>query len=70
MASKNFRTLTRESECYQGNYVAIKSTQNKTIVSYGAKVEKVVEEATTLGYPDAIVLYIPKNNFLFCVGNL
>ena len=47
------------SDKYDGQYVAIKSSTDHTVVGYGISPEEALKEAERKGFPNPFLLYIP-----------
>jgi len=42
-----------------GEYIAMKSFSDKTIVAHGKDVGKIIDEAKKLGVPDPVIMFVP-----------
>ena len=53
--------LLREDE-YSGQYVALKSFGDNSVVAHGKLPKEVMEEASSKGYSDAVIVFVPEND--------
>ena len=51
-----------QKEEYSGEYVALKSFQDNTVVAHGTIPKEVMREATSKGYSEAVLVFVPENN--------
>ena len=54
-------TLVADGQ-YEGQYVALKSFQDNTVVAYGIEPVEVLAVAEAKGFSDPVVMFIPKSN--------
>ena len=58
MEKENILLETNE---YVGKYVALKSFKDTTVVAYGAIPKLVIEEASSKGHLNAVLVFVPDN---------
>lgn len=51
-----------ESEKYEGKYIALKSFEDKMVVAYGNKPQKVMQAALDTGAKRPVIVYVPKHD--------
>jgi len=56
MEKKNVLLQTNE---YIDKYVALKSFKDATVIAHGANPKRVMEEASSNGHPDAVLVFVP-----------
>jgi len=49
-------------EKYEGHYVALKSFTDNTVVAFGDKPKKVINEAIKAGVAEPVIVYIPEHD--------
>ncbi len=58
MEKENILLETNE---YVGKYVALKSFKDTTVVAYGTIPKLVIEEASSKGHLNAVLVFVPDN---------
>jgi len=58
MEKENILLKTNE---YVDNYVALKSFKDTTVVAHGTNPKHVMEQASSKGHPDAVLVFVPDN---------
>ena len=58
------RVLLNDGEKYGGQYVAIRSFEDKKVVSHGSEPSKVFNAAKKKGVKEPVVFYIPKKGMV------
>lgn len=56
--------LIKDGEKYNGQYVATRSFACREVVSFGADVKTVKNEAKKKGFQDAVVFYVPDKDMV------
>jgi hypothetical protein len=51
-----------QTEEYSSKYVALKSFEDSTVVAHGTIPKEVMEEASSKGYPEAVIVFVPEND--------
>jgi hypothetical protein len=51
-----------KKEEYSGEYVALKSFQDNTVVAHGTIPKEVMREAASKGYSEAVIVFVPEND--------
>jgi len=46
---------------YVGKYVALKSFKDPAIVAHGTVPKQVMDEASSKGHPNAVIVFVPEN---------
>lgn len=54
-------TLIADGE-YEGQYVALKSFQDNTVVAFGLEPIDVLKSAEIKGFSDPVIMFIPQSN--------
>ena len=49
---------------YSGQYVAVKSFEDDTVISSGDHVQEVYKKAAKKGYEDPVIVYVPKKDII------
>lgn len=57
-------TLVKNGDKYIGQYVAVRSFSDRTVVSHGSNPSKVLNEAAKIGVKSAVLVFIPQNNMV------
>lgn len=55
------QTLIAE-QGYEGEYVALPSFWDRSVVAHGSDPKKVVEQAREAGYENPVIFFIPQND--------
>ncbi|MDO9464159.1 MAG: DUF5678 domain-containing protein [bacterium] len=55
--------LVKEKK-YSGQYVALKSFEDDTVISSGDHVNEVYEKAAKKGHNDPVIIYVPKKDMV------
>ena len=58
MEKENILLKTNE---YVDKYVALKSFKDTTVVAHGTIPKHVMDEASSKGYPNAVLVFVPDN---------
>ena len=58
MEEENILLKTNE---YVDKYVALKSFKDATVVAHGINPEHVMEDASSKGHPNAVIVFVPEN---------
>jgi len=51
-----------QTEEYSSEYVVLKSFDDNTVVAHGTIPKEVMEEASSKGYPEAVIVFVPEND--------
>ncbi len=54
------KVIVRDGRKYSGQYVAMKSFSDRTVVSHGLKADLVLKTAKEKGVPHPVIFYVPK----------
>lgn len=58
------RVLLKDSEKYNGQYVATRSFKERKVISHGGDPSKVFNEAREKGVKEPVVFYVPKKGMV------
>ncbi len=50
---------------HRGEYVALKSFNDNTVIANGIAPKDVMAEAVSKGYSDAVIIYVPENDMTY-----
>jgi hypothetical protein len=50
--------------------VALKSFEDNTVVAHGTIPKEVMEEASSKGYPEAVIVFVPENDMAYVYHRL
>lgn len=56
------RNILLQRDEYIGKYVALKSFGDNTVVAHGTIPKEVMEEASSKGYSEAVIIFVPEND--------
>jgi hypothetical protein len=60
----NQYALVNNGDQYSGQYVAVKSFSDRTVVSHGAEPVAVLSEAKEKGVTDPVLIFVPEQNMI------
>ncbi len=49
---------------YSGQYVALKSFEDDTVISSGGRIQEVYEKAAKKGYKNPVIAHVPKKDMV------
>ena len=56
--------LVNNGDKYSGQYVAVKSFSDRSVVSYGTQPVEVLKEAKDKGFAEPVLLFIPEKGMV------
>jgi len=56
--------LVNNGDQYSGQYVAVKSFADRTVVSHGSQPVEVLNEAKEKGIVDPVLIFVPEQNMI------